>query len=163
MGLLRGAVATLCLSAIVSVALGPAEEPSQELARADGVLVSRSGSIIAKLYYKDFTVSERCANTWWGHDALGYSKIRTLWNLVLSRKGEDILPLRRSAFADLCDFHQVTLKELKSGFDLVILGGDGIAGYRATLRIRGNQLVSRTVESLVAPESWSETAEYVNK
>lgn len=80
-----------------------------------------------------------------------------LSQLTVAVKGQDVfVPL--SAFADLGNPRSVEVKATRRGFDVVILGGDASAAYRAHLTFEGRKLVRRRVQHAEFPkDAWEET------
>lgn len=101
------------------------------------------------------TAQGRRGYRWGGEDIEPPSTL--LSQLTATVRGQDaFIPL--SAFADLGNPRIVELRATRQGFDLIILGGDASASYRAVLVFEGNTLTRRKVQHAEFPnEAWEET------
>lgn len=87
---------------------------------------------------------ERCAGWRWGAEA----ECPRLAVIELEvRVGADNIFVPRSAFADLGSPNRISLMTRKSGFDIVVHGGDAANSYVARLRFSKLEIKSRRVES----------------
>ncbi|MFZ1082849.1 MAG: hypothetical protein WAO19_13100 [Candidatus Kryptoniota bacterium] len=71
-------------------------------------------------------------------------------------KRQVLIPL--SSYADLSNPNQAYLEDAKSGYSLVIRGGDAATGYKATIDFSGDKASRRVVRSGEFPdEAWEIT------
>jgi hypothetical protein len=97
---------------------------------------------------------------WGGIDHYGEVKmVSAMWIQI----GKKQVRAPMSCFADLGDPSSITARKTKTGYEIVIHGGDGSEGYRAALQIRKGDLVKRTVASTIFPKSWNESTTYTNE
>lgn len=100
-------------------------------------------------------MQEHCASWRWGAEAL-CPKL-AIAALQVSIDNESLF-IPRSAFIDLGSPNLVTVEVRKSGFDVIVRGGDAATSYTATLRFRNSEIESRRVESGEFPDSaWEHT------
>lgn len=92
---------------------------------------------------------------WGGEDAVAPS---TLITSIVVQNGEGILFVPLSAYSDLGDPRQISLKPEADGFELAIAGGDAGVAYNAVLVFKKGWLMRRRVVHGEFPEqAWEET------
>lgn len=92
---------------------------------------------------------------WGGEDSVAPP---TLIALIAVQSGEDKLFVPLSAYSDLGDPSQISLKSNGDGFELVIAGGDAGVAYNAVLVFEKGWLIRRRVVHGEFPdEAWEET------
>lgn len=92
----------------------------------------------------------------WGGDEVSMPKTVITDMDVLSGTGRIYVPL--SAYSDLGDPRQISLKRNQKGFQIIIKGGDAAASYKAILIFSNENIINRKVTHGEFPdEVWEET------
>lgn len=92
---------------------------------------------------------------WGGEDSTAPT---TLITSVVVQSGANKLFVPLSAYSDLGDPHQISLKPIANGFELAIAGGDAGVSYNAVLVFEKGWLIRRQVVHGEFPdEAWEST------
>jgi hypothetical protein len=105
-------------------------------------------------------LSPKQASDWWGSFESGRNVFVDAISLSADGRSVD-LPL--SAYGDLANVNEIRVQLAKDGCILVIVGGDAGSGYKATIRVRGVNVVERTVRDGEFPENFYEITRYVRR
>lgn len=76
--------------------------------------------------------------------------------LIFVKKEKVIVPL--SVYADLSNSNNAKLINIRSGYRLILMGGDGATSYKATIDFTEKQVILRKVQWMVSPnDAWQIT------
>lgn len=120
-----------------------------------GQIVARKGTYSAQLKFR--VRKEELSTLLWGDDFL--AEIRIV-DSVLLKRGDVTIPIPASAFCDLGNVRKLTILPDPRGCTVKLEGGSDGSGYTCAIKIYGDLVASRRVQSKEFPDEAFEETKY---